>query len=161
MIHIETFISNAYIAGCEATAHEFTSIYNRELMERVRWNSTYLSGAILVIYDNRELLGLSNSDVIDFSWIMLFNGIESLLKEGKASVNSSEGAFAIELKSVSNNKILFDNHTIKVELPKKEFLSSVLLAAEDFFNTVSKFGHTNGFPSNVEINQVKNKVLVL
>ncbi|AIQ11373.1 hypothetical protein [Paenibacillus durus] len=102
----------------------------------------YLNGAITLEYCEQTLLDVTLWDLVDQLWGYILNVIESLLNTGEGESYFPDQPVKLYLKSISGDLVLYEieaNDHIKVVLPKKELIETLLDGADEFFKNMETY----------------------
>lgn len=135
----------------------FINVKDYNLLNIKHLDYDYLEGCILMNYNNEELLGYKEWDLIEQLWYYFINATNELLTKKSTSFQFPDQPFVV--KFIKENPeyltIILNNNHVRMEQIK--FIQEILNAGEDFYNKLLLL-----FPTQAsDISHVKTLIMNL
>lgn len=136
--------------------NDFVEITDLKGLESIRrkLDFKYLAGAIWMHYHGQLLLDHRYWDLVDQLWAYILNLVDEVLQKGEGSVCFPDQPVELGLKLVHQDWLIFsvkDSQNARYLLPRHDFLTALVLGAEQFFNgMINAFGLTGQYARELE-----------
>ena len=133
----------------------FVNINNYQSIDKKLLDYDYLSGALIIKYEGKELLGFKHWDLIDQLWYYFVDAFIKLASDGKAEFSFPDQPFKVMMERKNNTFISLNLNGNVFLLNEKDFITQMLISSNNFFMNLKKIFPEYEFDIDECIDKVK------
>lgn len=158
MLSIESYIikNKAFVISDidKINTDLFVNIKDFTELDKTKLDYDYISGAIVLIYNEKHLLGFKEWDLVDQLWYYFIDALIKLKTENNVEFTFPDQPLPVKIEKKGSDYLIInvDNNTVTINYV--DFITNMYKSARVFFDNLLKIFPENKFHIQLSIDKV-------
>lgn len=158
MLSIESYIikNKAFVISDidKINTDLFVNIKDFTGLDKTKLDYDYISGAIVLIYNEKHLLGFKEWDLVDQLWYYFIDALIKLKTENNVEFTFPDQPLPVKIEKKGSDYLIInvDNNTVTINYV--DFITNMYKSARVFFDNLLKIFPENKFHIQLSIDKV-------
>lgn len=132
----------------------FVNIKKFNALDKTKLDYDYLNGAIVIVYNETNLLGFKEWDLVDQLWFYFIDALIKLKTENKIEFTFPDQALPVKMEKKGNEYLIVNVNNNTVNINHVDFVKNMYDSAKIFFDNLLKIFPENKFDIQLSIDKV-------